>query len=125
MKGKIENLRQFLDELQENMSNLIGGFYGIIVIEGEIKAAFYEAPDLETKKLVIQDAQNVVTSSRRMIEDATVTNKHVGDQLKRFPEDGKKHAVEEHLKLRERVLIDVEAYIISLESQLNELKNEI
>lgn len=122
---KIENSRQLLDELQENMSNLIGAFYGIIVIEGEIKAAFYEAPDLETKNLVIQDAQNVVTSSRKMIEDAIITNKHVSDQLKRFPEDGKKHVVEEHLKLRECVLIDVEAHIISLESQLNELKNEI
>lgn len=122
---RIETLRQFLDELEENMAHLIGGFYGIIVIEGEIKSAFYEAPDLETKKLVIQDAQNVVTSSRKMIEDATITNKDVGGRLKCFPEDGKKHAVEEHLKLRERVLIDIEAYIISLESQINELKNEI
>lgn len=121
----IEKLRQFLDELQENMANLIGGFYGIIVIEGEIKSAFYEAPDLETKNLVIQDAQNVVTSSRKMIEDATTTNKEVGGRLKSFPEDGMKHAVEEHLKLRERVLIDLEAYIISIESKINDLKNEI
>lgn len=122
---RIEKLRQFLDELQENMANLIGGFYGIIVIEGEIKSAFYEAPDLETKNLVIQDAQNVVTSFRKLIEDATITNKDVGGRLKSFPEDGKKHVVEEHLKLRERVLIDLEAYIISIQSQINELKNEI
>lgn len=125
MMKRIETLHQFLDELQDNMANLIGGFYGIIVIEGEIKSAFYAAPDLETKKLVIQDAQNVVTSSRKMIEDATITNKDIGGHLKGFPEDGKKHAVQEHLKLRERVLIDIEAYIISIESQINELKNEI
>lgn len=125
MKKKIETLRQFLDELQENIANLIGGFYGVIVMEGDIKDAFHEAPALELKKQVIKEAQDVVTNCRIMIEEATKTNKDVGDRLRKFPDDGKKHAVEEHLKLRERVLVDIEAYIISLESQINELKNEI
>lgn len=125
MKRNIAELQQFLDELEGNMTHLIGGFYGIVVIEGELTSTFNEASDFETKKRIIEDAQNVVTSTRKMIEDVTTTNKNVCNQLKIVPEDGKKHAVQEHLKLRERVLIDMEAYIISIESQINDLKNEI
>lgn len=124
MKKNIGKLREFLDELQKNATTLIGGFYGLIVIEGDINDVFKMASELEEKKQILKEAQNVVESTLSMIEDSTTANKDVLSDLKKFPEGGRKHAIEEHVKFRERILIDMEAYVISLESKINELKNE-
>lgn len=125
MKNNPEILNEFLDELVNNASFLLGGFYGIIVIENDIKTVFKSTSVLEEKKQILEEAQNVVTSTLAVIEDSTIANKEVIDELKNFPDEGRKHAVEEHVKFRERILIDMEAYVISLESKIDELKNEI
>lgn len=125
MKGNFVKIKVFLDELEENLSLLVGGFYGLIVMEGDIKSVFNIASDLEQKKQILAMAQKVVEQTHDMIEESTSSNKEIINDLKKFPEEGRKHAIEEHIRLRQRILIDVEAYLISLESQLNELKNEI
>ena len=125
MMKNIGKLFEFLDELQVNAAILIGGFYGLIVIESDIKNVFKIASKLEDKKRILEEAQNVVTSTLATIADSTTANKEVLSELKKFPDEGRKHAIEEHVKFRERILIDMEAYVISLESKIDELKNEI
>ena len=125
MSTRITTPSQFLDELQDNMANLVGSFYAIVLVEGEFKDTYNRAPSKALKKVVLDEGEGIATQARKLIEDCTETNKGVEERLKNVPDDGKKHATEEHLKLRVRVLVDMEAYVISLESQINGLKNEI
>lgn len=125
MKGNFERITVFLDELEENLSILVSGFYGLVIMEGDIKSLFKITSDLEQKKEILAEAQKVVEGTHDMIEESTRVNNEIINDLKKFPEEGRKHAIQEHIRLRQRILIDMEAYLISLESQLNELKNEI
>lgn len=122
---RIENLSQFLDELEDNMANLVGSFYAIVLVEGEFMETYIKQPSEALKKVVLNEGEGIATQARKLIEDCIETNKGIEARLKNVPDDGKKHAAEEHLKLRARVLVDMEAYVISLESKIKELKNEI
>lgn len=125
MSTRIQNTSQYLDELQDNMAQLIGCFYAVVFVEGEFKNTYNRAPSKALKKVVLEEGKGIATETRKLIEDSTETNKVVEERLKNVPDDGKKHATEEHLKLRVRVLVNLEAYVVSLENQINELKNEI
>lgn len=117
--------REILEELHENISKLIDSYYGLIIIEGDFIKIVNEQSSTYKKKVVISEAIAVATKTREMIEECTKMNKEVEAIIKDFPDDGCKHAVSQHVALRVHVLVNIEAYLISLESKITEMKNEI
>lgn len=124
MKANLKTV-QLLEKVSSDISNLVGMYFGIIIMEAHIVDTVHNAPNLEIKNEILENAQEIVTGAREEINNGTETNKELKNYFEDIPYCGIKMVALEHVALRVHLLVKIEAYIISLESKINEMKNEI